>query len=147
MKLYLVGRKYIGTQAEAKSAAKTTGGSFEPVDVPTDKEGLIGYLNALSGNSPAPTLQQKMEALAATAERPSVLSHTEKSVAIDDAWDELPLARKLHFAADAMEAARDALGDTPAFAEPVGQVVDTPKEIDHRGIVDTPEDDEVDPFS
>lgn len=44
MKLYLASGHYIGTQAEAKKVDR----GFRQVDVPTDKDGLIGYLNALS---------------------------------------------------------------------------------------------------
>lgn len=43
MKLYLAnGVTYIGTQADAKRADK----GFKQVEVPTDKEGLIAFLNA-----------------------------------------------------------------------------------------------------
>ena len=44
MNLYLTADgRYVGTQAEAKKAGK----GWTPETVPTDKEGLIEYLNAL----------------------------------------------------------------------------------------------------
>lgn len=139
MKLYILGRKYLGTQADAKAAAKTTGGQFQLVDVPTDKDGLMAYLNRLmeNGAAPGPTVQERMNALSAEAKGES---YTDRSVAIDDVFEALPLARKLHFAALAMEEARDAVGRDDG--------------IDFCGIVETPEDDlgefaddETDPFS
>lgn len=41
MKLYIAAGVYVGTQAEAKKLDR----DFTPVEVPTDKEGLIAYLN------------------------------------------------------------------------------------------------------
>lgn len=41
MKLYLANGQYVGTQSEARKIDK----GFEQVEVPTDKEGLIAYLN------------------------------------------------------------------------------------------------------
>lgn len=41
MRLYLAKGQYVGTQADARKIDK----SFEQVEVPTDKEGLIAYLN------------------------------------------------------------------------------------------------------
>lgn len=50
MHLYLLGTKYLGTQAEARAEAKALGIRFDPdkhgEEVPTDKAGLIAYLNA-----------------------------------------------------------------------------------------------------
>lgn len=42
MKLYIANGVYVGTQAEARKADKL----FTQVEVPTDKDGLIAYLNA-----------------------------------------------------------------------------------------------------
>jgi hypothetical protein len=53
MKLYRVNAVvpyFVGTQAEAKSDARTCKCDWELVEVPTDKEGLIGYLNTHGGN-------------------------------------------------------------------------------------------------
>ena len=116
MKLYIANGTYVGTQAEAKKLDR----DYEPVEVPTDKEGLIAYLNVskfvtqpepfaktevirtdsllddIIGSDPAPL-------------PPGKLSYIEQSIKLDEAWEELPLARKLHFAALAMEDARQAL--------------------------------------
>lgn len=43
MKLYIANGTYVGTQADAKAITK----QFTEVDVPTDKAGLIAYLNGL----------------------------------------------------------------------------------------------------
>lgn len=49
MRLYIVthaaGPTWVGTQAEAKSIARETGGEWVQYDVPTDKDGLLGFLN------------------------------------------------------------------------------------------------------
>lgn len=44
MKLYIAAGVYVGTQAEAKKLDR----DFTPVEVPTDKEGLIAYLNEVA---------------------------------------------------------------------------------------------------
>lgn len=44
MKLYLAAGTYVGTQADARKLDR----DFQPVDVPTDKEGLIAYLNRIT---------------------------------------------------------------------------------------------------
>lgn len=116
MNLYITATgRYAGTQAEAKADGK----GWTPEVVPTDKPGLIAYLNALS-------LKEKMlQATADIISRDDLLlegdpnhepsqfegleprpSYTHQSVELDEQWDKLPLARKLHFAALAMEEAR-----------------------------------------
>lgn len=57
MKLYIVNGTYLGTQAEAKAMKRELGlGAFVPemhqVEVPTDKEGLIAYLNKVAAPEP-----------------------------------------------------------------------------------------------
>ena len=53
MRLYLcAGGSYVGTQAEAKSSSRGRG--FTEVDVPTDKPGLIAWLNKNAGPPAAP---------------------------------------------------------------------------------------------
>lgn len=37
--------EYVGTQAEAKRAVRATGGTWRPVEVPTNKAGLLKFLN------------------------------------------------------------------------------------------------------
>lgn len=81
------------------------------VDVPSRPEELAQWLNdrccpidegsAPIGDAPAP-----IEPAPIT---PAAPSSSDRSLALDDAWDGLPLARKLHFAALALEDARDAI--------------------------------------
>lgn len=104
MKLYAILGRYYGTQAEAKAAAKEGDVKFDPaqdtVDVPTDKEGLIGYLNRLSDAIERDPITEDEYTTVVERQDPPVEtgpSHTETSIAIDDAWDALPLARKAHF--------------------------------------------------
>ena len=90
MRLYKtqVGR-WSGTQADAR-----TDGSFEQVDVPTDKPGLIAFLNGRDCPEHAATPPQVEQS--ATAEPMT-----------EDAFEALPLAMQLHLAALALENARD----------------------------------------
>lgn len=53
MKLYRVSnqsrhmpQEWVGTQDEAKKRSKEIGGFFDPVEVPTDKQGLLDWLNS-----------------------------------------------------------------------------------------------------
>jgi hypothetical protein len=51
MDLYRINGRYFGTQADAKAGAKAAGVKFDPElhaeKVPTDKAGLIDYLNTM----------------------------------------------------------------------------------------------------
>lgn len=75
MDLYRIAGKYHGTQAEARAAAKAAGLRFDPAKhsekVPTDKAGLIAYLNEhLSAPAPASAPQRSAAVTPlATAER------------------------------------------------------------------------------
>ena len=51
MKLYQIGSTFVGTQAEAKAAAKELKIAYVEIDVPTDKPSLIGWLNAFATNN------------------------------------------------------------------------------------------------
>ena len=55
MKTYLIDGVYYGTQADAKAACKASGikfdADFHEEDVPTGKDGLLAYLNRLSGQN------------------------------------------------------------------------------------------------
>lgn len=54
MKLYYIsGGKWAGTQDDAKALAKSTGGDWTAREVPTDKPGLLAFLNA-TGREVAP---------------------------------------------------------------------------------------------
>lgn len=100
MKYYLANGQYVGTQADAKKLDP----NFQTVEVPQDKEGLMGYLNSL--------VSYQAEIEVAPDESPPLPPEPLKptyaavSIALDDEWENLPVARKLHFAALAMEAAR-----------------------------------------
>lgn len=96
MKLYLAAGHYTGTQADARKLDR----GFIHVEVPTDKEGLIAYLNGLAGEAPQSP---------PPAAPPPATDRSHHPLTFDDAWDGFPLARKLHFAALAMEEARDTL--------------------------------------
>lgn len=106
-------RQLRGTQADAKAVNK----NFEQVDIPTDKTGLMAYIQDLftkiDGSAPveAPEVEPsdgeaELPAEPAVRTPPVQPSYTEWSVKIEDAWDKLPLAHQLHFAAIAMENAR-----------------------------------------
>ena len=43
MKLYLASETYVGTQAEARALDR----KFQPIEVPTDKAGMIDHLNTI----------------------------------------------------------------------------------------------------
>ena len=118
MRLYLSpDGVWTGTQADAKAHAKEHATTWKEVEVPVDKAGLMSFLNqhkvgaagpvVFSAPSPAPCEVIEVEGPQIT--KPAAPSYTHQSVAIDDAWDELSLARKLHFAALAMEEARTKL--------------------------------------
>ena len=101
MKIYCVGGRYLRTQDEAKARAKELGVQFMPAsdidDVPTDAKGLIAYLNelveGLSVYRPSPVL-------AASAPEPL------HSVAVDEAFEGLPITHQLTLTALALENAR-----------------------------------------
>ena len=116
MKLYLCqDGTYVGTQADAKLRGK----HFEQIEVPTDKEGLLAYLNQfvnavedLRPDEPVKDVNEDIHPERA----PSRPSYTAQSLDLDDQWESLPLARKLHFAALAVEDAR-ALTPTVAVVD------------------------------
>lgn len=131
MKLYIAAGQYVGTQAEAKAIDKT---GFEQVEVPTDKEGLIAYLNGLAHTGAlgeytrdeyTPVVARQDPAIDASA----LLDRTEASIGFDDAWQGFPLARKLHFAAMACEDARASL-------RPMQITVPTPAVSDSQAAAD-----------
>ena len=115
MKLYLTAAGiYAGTQVEAKADGK----GWRLEEVPTDKYGLIDYLNKLVHREEIEALSK--DALFENTERPpadketsvfprATPGYTEQSVATDKAFDDLPLARQLDLAARAMENAREKL--------------------------------------
>jgi hypothetical protein len=60
MRLYRIGALWRGTEAEAKAAAREAGQEWQKVEVPTDKPGLLAFLN-----QPPPV---EPDEIAATAE-------------------------------------------------------------------------------
>ena len=94
--------QWTGTQDEANRDFGR--GQWKLVEVPTDKAGLIAWLNALGRATAATAPPPPVPAPPARDPAPS---YAQTSLALDDAWEALPLVRKLHFAALAMEDARD----------------------------------------
>lgn len=93
-------QQWFGTQDEANKACGR--GAWELVEVPTDKPGLIAFLNALvDPRAQVPAAPAPIAAQASTEPRPF-----EVSLATDDAFEALPLPRQLHLAAIALENAR-----------------------------------------
>jgi hypothetical protein len=109
---------FVGTQVDAKRLAKERGTSFEQVDVPTDKSGLMDYVNRLKAdinaemhreptrdeiiNSNTPEMQAKAHELMTPG-------YTEQSVRFEDEFAAMPLGTQLHYAGLALENARDKL--------------------------------------
>lgn len=116
MKLYLTTAGYVGTQAEAKRFDK----DFEQVEVPTDKDGLIKYLNGLHN-----AVQDKHDQLVAASPPPGVfealVNYSEQTVALDEAVANAPLAQRLTWAAIAIEDARTALHPFNPVRRPWGK--------------------------
>jgi hypothetical protein len=93
---------WYGTQADASAAAKLFSTPWELAEVPTDKPALLVWLNDYKPGWRDPS--------AAPAEAPPPaappLHFVRDAVAIEDAWEALPLAVQLHYAALALERAR-----------------------------------------
>ena len=107
------GHFLVATQADAKRIAREMKCTWSQVDVPTDKASLMDYINRQRslGNQGdtdlGPTdLEAYPSPLAEKNPEISKPDYTSRSIAIDEEWERLPLARKLHFAALAMEDAR-----------------------------------------
>jgi hypothetical protein len=107
MRLYVTpAGRWAGTQAEAKQLAREEGSGWEQVDVPTDKEGLLSFLdshrvNAMHGEARAMIDAGRIEPAEPVQERPT------RSLSLEDEWEALPLPLQLHYAALALERARD----------------------------------------
>lgn len=103
------------TQAQAKELDA----SFKPLEIPTDKDGLKKFAEVLFNRNPSAVAAatDAEEALPAP-ETPKVevepappkpAPYAEVSIKIEEAFENLPLAQQLHFAAIAMENARSAI--------------------------------------
>lgn len=100
----------VATQAEAKAINK----DFVQIDVPIDKLGLRDWIQKMIDelSTPKPPIPTMVE-VAPPLGPPELIiteSYAEQTLKIDDLWDQLPLARKFHFASLAMEEGRDILG-------------------------------------
>ena len=98
-----------------KEKAQAINKEFQKIDVPTHSAGLQDFIQRLMDAAHAANaVQAKPEVVINTP--PPVMapvaqpSYTQQSIAIEDAWDKLPLTQKLHFASLAMEDARAAFG-------------------------------------
>jgi len=137
MKLYLANGTYVGTQADAKAITK----NFDLVEVPTDKEGLIAYLNRITFDSldrdidlplnPDRVVKDVNEDVRPEL-APRAPSYTEKSLGLDDAFAAAPLAHRLTLASLALEDARDLCPTLVAQPKPLKPTV---------------AEDELDPFA
>jgi hypothetical protein len=87
----------------------TKGRDWKPVEVPTDKAGLLNFLARLVGQSHAAVAgtRREFDNMDSTppvrTDRPCLAS---QSPQLDEEFDALPLAGQLHFAAMAKENAR-----------------------------------------
>lgn len=111
------GHYLVATQADAKREAREKRCTWSQVDIPTDKQGLMGYINDLRRD--LASVQPSSQILAdegnddhvpvLPAERPSAgPSYVDASLRIEDQFQLLPLALQLHLAAFAIERAREA---------------------------------------
>lgn len=116
--------QWAGTQDDANRLFGR--GQWQQVEVPTDKPGLLAWLNAnafdpRATSTPAPITCPECEMAGNCEDHPRGQHGTAKpftpmsvehpayvvSLATDEAFEALPLPRQLHFAALAMENARD----------------------------------------
>jgi len=106
MRLYVTHTgRWAGTQADVRCLARADVTGWSARQVPTDKQGLIDFLN-----DRRPDRESEDAAPDDNAPPPAALSHAEASLASDVAFEALPLARQLHLAALALETARIAIG-------------------------------------
>jgi hypothetical protein len=110
VKVYRVGNAHYATQDEAKKASKALDLPWSGVDLSLKLRDLIEYINGVVTDE---QVEATPKAAAPKADPTPTLNYGSQSVEIDDLWDTLPLARRLHFAALAIEDARDI---TPALA-------------------------------
>lgn len=98
------------TQDDARRAARSASGGgasvFDIVEVPTDQKGLLHYLTEREIGDEMVRLGVTAAYVDASPPAPAAPSVALQSLQMDEAFDALPLARQLHFAAIAMENAR-----------------------------------------
>lgn len=111
----------LGTQADARAVNK----NFQQIDIPVDKTGLMiwvqqmldetlnqvkevtGISEAVTTPQPEPVPLVHAKDIAQALEQ---IPYAERTAIVDNLWEQLPLARKFHFAAMAMEDGREILG-------------------------------------
>lgn len=112
MKLYIHDGMYYRAGTQPKGATK--------VDVPTDAAGLVDYLNAYGTGVSTRIAEAKPVVTDVQTPVPAPL-------AMEDAFEALPLATKLHYASLALEEARMAIKPRTAPAKP--QPIDTGEDL------------------
>lgn len=120
--------RWFATQAEATAHARRLNTRWGPVDVPTEKPALLAWLAAQAAPGPETLLGPQGDIAQAIGAEPTPSntafvpdvptpeSYAARSVALDEAFAALPLARKLDLAAQALEEARQ-LPPLPAPAQ------------------------------
>lgn len=122
---------WVGTQAEAKAIDKT----FTQFDIPTDKAGLIAFINEKQDelnvlrdelSTPVPgddlgprdrckscdtilTSYEGADLCRSCEPAAPTTNYAQASIDLDDCFENLSLARQLHFAGVALENARERL--------------------------------------
>lgn len=116
MKLYFAAGQYVGTQAEAKALTK----DFAALEVPTDKEGLITYLNSIIAaqhiDTPDRVVKDINDDVREFTGNP--VSYAERSVAIDETFHGLPIEHQLTLTSLALENARTEIGRLKGDVQP-----------------------------
>lgn len=95
-------RKLRKTQDEARKINK----DFAKIDIPTDATGLMSAIQELLTLADAAVLNQNVQRAQPTPAPVKQQSYSERSVQIDEVFNNLPLAHQLSLAASALETAR-----------------------------------------
>lgn len=97
--------QWAGTQADARTFKATHGVDFALIEVPTDKAGLLAFLNKHEvGATKRPAAPELDTSPTPPSQRPTPLT--------EDAFEALPLPMQLHLATLALENARDQIKPT-----------------------------------
>ncbi|WP_037500621.1 hypothetical protein [Sphingomonas jaspsi] len=99
-----------GTQADAKAIDR----DFEQIDIPTDKAGLMHFINGLYDQIGAASVENDFlsggsapEAAPRAVPAPVLPSYLDASLKIEEQFEQLPLAHQLLLAHGAIERARN----------------------------------------
>lgn len=137
MKLYMAAGQYVGTQADARKLDK----GFSEVEVPTDKPGLMAFLNAMV--LPA---GDEFETVVERHDPP--IGYAEQSVGGDEWFESIAVEHQLTLTQLALENARNEIGRLKSIER--GGIItpewpDTLSEI--AGRLSEEPVEEVDPFA